>query len=147
MIEVLQSGTLTTLQDAGRAGLRDKGIPQSGAADRLSFALANYMLGNAWDAPALECTLGGLHLRILRDTAIALAGAEMWAQINGQNVNNFTAFPVKKGDVLTLSFARKGVRAYIALAGGFKAAPVMGSVSTRRYCASKNPNGIYALSL
>ena len=55
MIEVLQSGTLTTLQDAGRAGLRDKGIPQSGAADRLSFALANYMLGNAWDAPALEC--------------------------------------------------------------------------------------------
>ena len=130
MIEVLQSGTSTTLQDAGRPGHRDRGIPASGAADRLSFGLANFMVGNNWDAPALECTLGGLHLRVLADTVMAIAGAEMWAQVNGQNVHNFTAFPVAKGDILTLSFARKGVRAYIAIKGGFRAAPVMGSVST-----------------
>jgi len=130
MIEVLQSGTLTTLQDAGRPGLRAQGIPESGAADRLSFALANYMAGNPWNTPVLECTLGGQHMRIHADTVLALAGAEMWAQVNGQNVNNFSAFPVKAGDILTLSFARQGVRAYIAVAGGFKAEPVMGSVST-----------------
>ncbi|MGJ8562743.1 MAG: biotin-dependent carboxyltransferase family protein [Alphaproteobacteria bacterium] len=130
MIEVLQSGTRASLQDAGRPGHRHLGIPSSGAADRLSFALANWMTGNHWDAPAIECTLGGQHFRIKKDTVIALAGAEMWAQINGQNVKNFTAFPVKAGDILTLSFARKGCRAYLGIAGGFKGEAFLGSVST-----------------
>lgn len=130
MIEVLNGGTRATIQDAGRPGYRHLGIPQSGAADKLCFALANWMAGNRWDAPAIECALGGLHLRFNDTTTIALAGAEMWAQINGQNVKNFTAMRVEKGDILTLSFARDGCRAYIAIAGGLKIAEFMGSAST-----------------
>ena len=130
MIEVLNGGTRATIQDAGRPGYRHLGIPQSGAADKLSFALANWMVGNRWDAPAIECALGGLHLRFTEATTIALAGAEMWAQINGQNVINFNAMTVDKGDILTLSFARDGCRAYIAVAGGLKIAEFMGSAST-----------------
>ena len=130
MIEVLNGGTRATVQDAGRPGFRHLGIPQSGAADKLSFALANWMAGNRWDAPAIECALGGLHLRFTEPTTIAIAGAEMWAQINGMNVKNFSAMPVEKGDILTLSFARDGCRAYIAIAGGLKVAEFMGSSST-----------------
>ena len=130
MIEVLQSGARTTLQDAGRPGHRHTGIPESGAADRLSFALANWMIGNPWDTPALECTLGGQHFRFHADMTIGLAGAEMWAQINGQNVENFTAIPVKAGDILTFSFARMGCRAYLALPGGFNGEVFLGSIST-----------------
>jgi len=130
MIDILNGGTQTTVQDAGRDGLRHLGIPASGAADKLSFALANWMAGNRWDAPALECTLGGLHIRFKSDTTIGLAGAEMWAQINGQNVKNFTAISVHTDDILTLSFARDGCRAYIAVAGGFKVVEFMGSTAT-----------------
>lgn len=130
MIEVLHSGTRAALQDAGRPGYRHLGIPGSGAADKLSFALANWMVGNGWDLPAIECTLGGQHFRFQKDTHIALAGAEMWAQVNGMNVNNFTSFPVKKGDILTLSFARQGCRAYVAVAGGLAGDKFMNSVST-----------------
>jgi len=130
VIEVLNGGTETTIQDQGRFGHRHLGIPSSGAADRLSFALANWMAGNRWNAPAFECALGGLHIRFASDTTIGLAGAEMWAQINGQNVSNFTAIPVYKGDILTLSFARDGCRAYIAVAGGIKLPKFMGSTST-----------------
>lgn len=130
MIEVLNGGTRATIQDAGRPGYRHLGIPQSGAADNLSFALANWMAGNRWDAPAIECALGGLHLRFTDSTTIALAGAEMWAQINGMNVKNFSPIPVEKGDILTLSFARDGCRAYIAVAGGLKVTEFMGSAST-----------------
>jgi len=118
MMKILNGGTSTTLQDTGRPGYRHLGIPSSGAADKLSFALSNYLVGNPWDTPALECTLGGLHVRFMRDTVIGLAGAEMWAQINGQNLANFTSVPVKAGDILTLSFARHGVRSYLAVAGG-----------------------------
>jgi len=54
----------------------------------------------------------------------------MWAQINGMNVKNFSPIPVEKGDILTLSFARDGCRAYIAVAGGLKVTEFMGSAST-----------------
>jgi len=130
MIEILNGGTQTTVQDAGRPGLRHLGIPASGAADKLSFALANWMAGNRWNAPALECALGGLHVRFTADTTIALAGAEMWAQINGMNVKNFSAVPVQKGDILTLSYPRDGCRTYVAIAGGLKLPRFMGSSST-----------------
>ncbi len=130
MIRVLQGGTRTTIQDGGRAGYRHLGIPGSGAADKLSFALANFLAGNPWNMPALECTLGGLHVRFLSDTVIGIAGAEVWAQINGQNLPNFTAVPVKAGDILTLSFARQGARSYIAVAGGLRGTEFLGSVST-----------------
>ncbi len=130
MIIVKQPGTRLTIQDAGRPGHRHEGIPRSGAADKLSFALANYMVGNAWDKPALECVLGGQHFRFEADMTVAIAGAEMWAQVNGQNVKNFSHFKVKAGDILTFSFARIGCRAYLAVPGGFEGDPFLGSVST-----------------
>lgn len=130
IISVLNGGTQTTIQDAGRPGHRHLGVPSSGAADRLSFAIANHLVGNAWDAPALECALGGLHLRFLKPATIALSGAQMWAQINGQNVNLNTAMPVAADDILTLSYARAGGRTYIAIAGGIAATEFLGSVST-----------------
>lgn len=130
MIEIRQSGTRLTIQDAGRPGHRHEGIPRSGAADKLSFALANYMVGNPWDMPALECVLGGQHFKFHQDMSVAIAGAEMWAQVNGHNVENFTSFKVKSGDILTFSFARIGCRAYLAVPGGFKGDEFLGSVST-----------------
>jgi len=130
MITVLNGGTRTTIQDKGRPGHRDQGIPTGGAADRLSFAIANFLVGNDWDAPALECALGGLHLRFERAVIIAVSGAEMWGQINGQNIPLNRALQVEAGDILTLSYARAGCRAYIAVAGGLTAESFLGSVST-----------------
>ena len=129
-ITVLNGGTQTTVQDAGRPGLRHLGIPRSGAADRLSFAIANHLVGNAWDAPALECALGGLHLRFEEPATLALSGAEQWAQVNGLNAPMNRAFAVEGGDILTLSYAREGCRSYVAVAGGLRATAFMGSRST-----------------
>jgi biotin-dependent carboxylase-like uncharacterized protein len=130
VLTILKGGTQTTLQDAGRPGHRHLGIPKSGAADRLSFALSNYLVGNPWDAPALECTLGGLHIRFLKTSRIAISGADMKAQINGMNVGMNRCVPVEPGDILTFSFGRVGCRAYIAVEGGLKGESFMGSVST-----------------
>lgn len=130
IITVLSGGTQTMLQDAGRPGHRHQGIPSGGAADKLSFALANYLVGNPWNTPALECAIGGLHIRFERDTLIALAGAQMWAQINGQNVEPYKAVNVSKGDILTLSYTRAGCRAYIAIEGGLDGDEFLGSRST-----------------
>lgn len=130
IITILNGGTQTTVQDSGRPGHRHLGIPRSGAADRLSYAIANHLVGNDWDTPALECALGGLHLRFEQDATIAVSGAQMWAQVQGMNVDLNRAVDVEAGDILTLSYARAGCRGYIAVAGGLAAQPFMGSVST-----------------
>lgn len=129
-LKVLHAGTQTLIMDAGRPGHRHQGIPGGGAADKLSFAIANHLVGNKWDTPALECALGGLHIRFNQNMTIAISGAQMWAQNQGLNLPMNKAVEVEKGDILTMSFTRAGCRAYLAIAGGVLAKPFMGSVST-----------------
>ena len=129
-IKVLQPGAQTLVMDAGRPGHRHQGIPGGGAADKLSFAIANHLVGNSWDTPALECALGGLHLKFETPQVIALSGAEMWSQNQGLNLPLNKAVQVSAGDILTMSFTRAGCRAYLAIAGGIEAQSFMGSVST-----------------
>ena len=129
-LKVLHAGTQTMIMDAGRPGHRHQGIPGGGAADKLSFAIANHLVGNRWDTPALECALGGLHIRFEHDAVIAISGAQMWSQNQGLNLPLNKAVPVDAGDILTMSFTRAGCRSYLAIAGGIDVEPFMGSVST-----------------
>ena len=127
---VLKHGAETTLQDAGRPGFRHLGVAQSGAADRLSFALTNAAVGNAWNTPALECTIVGPTLKFVENTRFALGGAEMTANLNNAPVEFYTPIDAKPEDVLTLGPARRGLRTYMAIAGGVDGARAFGSVST-----------------
>ncbi len=56
-LRVEAPGLLTSVQDAGRFGLQHLGVGPAGAADRLSFTLANLLAGNPPAAAALEFTL------------------------------------------------------------------------------------------
>ena len=123
-------GAQTTIQDAGRPGARHLGVPLSGAVDRPSFAIANAVIGNRWDAPALECALSGPDLTFNAPTSIAIAGADMAATLNGTPVERNIAISVKAGDVLHLGGAINGLRSYIAFAGGIAANAFLGSTST-----------------
>jgi allophanate hydrolase len=49
-ITVIKPGLQSTIQSRPRVGLRYQGVPGGGAADPLSLALANRLLGNEWDA-------------------------------------------------------------------------------------------------
>ena len=129
-LTILQGGAQTLIMDAGRPGHRHQGIPGGGAADRLSFAIANHLVGNHWNTPALECALGGLHVKFGQDAIIAISGAQMWSQNQGMNLPLNKAVDVEAGDILTMSFTRAGCRAYLAIAGGVKATEFMGSVAT-----------------
>lgn len=78
------STPLCLLQDAGRFGVRHLGVTQGGAADWLSMAWANWMLGNALGAAVVEITLGGFTVVAEEDCVLALAGADLGARIDGQ---------------------------------------------------------------
>ncbi len=129
-IKVLKPGPLSTIQDRGRHGFQDSGVPPSGPMDSYSMQLANILAGNDASAAAIECTLGGLELQFTHDAVIALSGADSQASIDGEPVLQNRGVRVKKGSVLALGMAETGLRAYIAVRGGLAAESVLGSRST-----------------
>ena len=128
-LRVIKPGSLSTLQDAGRVGVRHLGISQGGPADLQAWGWANWLVKNSWGSPAVEISLGGLTLIAEQTCHLALCGAEMQAQLDGQPQPNNQSFIMHKGQTLTLGMAKQGVRSYLAVAGGFIAEPVLGSVA------------------
>jgi antagonist of KipI len=130
VIEVLRPGLLTTVQDLGRTGFRDQGVPAGGAADAVALRVANLLVGNPHSAAGLEMTLAGPRLRFARTALIALGGAGMTADLDGVPIPFWRPVRVRAGETLDLRGARTGCRAYLACAGGIAVPPVLGSRGT-----------------
>jgi urea carboxylase len=136
-IEVLEPGALTTVQDwPGRLGYWQVGVPPSGPMDEVSPREANLAVGNDEGAPALECTATGPSLKFSRDTVACLAGAKSSAVLFGAGLDGTPApwwepFTVPAGAVLEIgAIPGPGLRAYLAVRGGFDVPRYLGSAST-----------------
>lgn len=131
MFKVIQAGFETSVQDyPGRVGYWNQGFPPSGPMDSWSFRLANVLVGNDPGDAALECQFIGPELQFEKATVIAVTGGDMQAKLDGEPVEPWTSVAVGQGQTLTLSYARTGARAYIAVAGGVLTEPWLGSRST-----------------
>lgn len=134
-IQIVAPGALTTVQDYGRIGYGEIGFSPSGAVDAGAMETANILVGNDLGEGVLECTLFGPAIYFTWDNVIAVTGAGMNPKINESDVPMNTAIAVKAGQTLTLGFATKGCRTYIAFAGGLKIDESFGSKSTNMKCA------------
>lgn len=129
-ITVLNPGLLTTVQDMGRTGYQQFGVPVSGVIDPRSAAIANILVGNEQDEAVLECTMLGPHLQFNADNCIAITGGDLGATLDGQPLATYRAVKISAGQVLRFTAPKVGCRAFIAFAGGLDIEPVMGSRST-----------------
>lgn len=127
---VRQPGPMTTVQDLGRCGFLDRGVPVSGALDAFSCRVANLLVGNEEGAAVLEITMLGPALEVLAETDIALTGAEMGMTINRTSAPGWRTIGVKPGDIIRIPLAKAGCRAYLAVTGGIAVPSLMGSRST-----------------
>ena len=130
MIRVLSPGLMTTVQDGGRRGWQQFGVPVCGAMDEYSLALANRLVDNEPDEAALEITLLGPSLRFEVPCVFAVCGGEFEMKLDGQVIEPARAYAASFGAVLEIGPARQGARAYLAVAGGFDLPIVLGSRST-----------------
>lgn len=128
-VEILQSGFLTTLQDAGRTGYAAQGFPECGACDIILYREANYRAGNAEDEAAIEFTVTAPRLLFRKSTVIGIAVPDGSARLNGEAVDITRPVPVPAGAVLDIAPLSTGMRGYIAVYGGFQTEKVMGSRS------------------
>lgn len=129
-INVIKPGLSTTVQDLGRPGYYHIGIPVSGGMDTLSLAAANLLVGNKAGDAVLEAVFMGPELEFTSDATVAVTGADMPPKVDGVEQAGWTAFTVKKGQVLSFGFLKTGARAYIAVSGGIDVPVVLGSRST-----------------
>ncbi|EJM73664.1 biotin-dependent carboxyltransferase family protein [Pseudomonas sp. GM60] len=129
-LSIEASTPLCLLQDAGRFGVRHLGVTQGGGLDWRSMSWANWLLGNALDAAVIEITLGGFTVVAEDDCLLALAGADLGAQLDGQALTPWRSFKLRKGQRLQFTQPLLGARAYLAAPGGFDAPKVLGSSAT-----------------
>jgi antagonist of KipI len=142
--EVLEPGILTTIQDLGRFGLAQFGIPPSGASDSFSLRVSNLLVGNREGEACLEITLMGLKLRALKEVIIAITGGDLSPTLNDDPLEMWRSNLLVEGDVIHFKRVRRGCRAYLAITGGIAVPTIMGSRST---CLSGKFGGLEGRAL
>lgn len=129
-LAVVRAGALTTVQDLGRPGHADLGVPRSGALDAPAAALVNRLVGNPPEAAVLETTLNGCAVRPRSAVTVAVGGAPCPVAVDGRPAPWGAPVHVPGGALLDLGPAHHGVRSYLGVSGGVAVEPVLGSRST-----------------
>lgn len=140
-IMVVKPGWLTTVQDLGRYGYQQHGVPVSGAMDRRSYTIANRLVGNRDHDAALEITLKGPKLLFEKESVISVTGADLTPAVNGTVIPLWTSLFVKAGSTLSFGPRWAAARCYLAIAGGIDVPLVLGSRSTHTASQTGGVNG------
>lgn len=143
-ITVLKAGLQTTLQGAPFAGHRHLGMPAAGAADCLSLALANFLVGKSFDAIAIEITLTDAVFEINEPCSIAVVGAAEYVRINGRDQPRHQTLKIMAGYKVDIGPSRPGCRTYMAISTEILADRLLGGRST---CLAAGLGGFHGRAL
>lgn len=133
-ITIIKPGISTSIQDLGRWGFQQYGVPIGGAMDREAARTANRLCENDDEEAVLECALHGVEIKFNETVCFALSGGGARATLNGVDVAYNRLIKVIAGSTLKLHPDAFGCRSYIAFAGGLHIKKELGSAST--YVAS-----------
>jgi len=128
--KVTKSGIFDIIQDLGRYGYQQFGMPVSGAMDSYALRIGNRILGNKENEAGIEISSPGLILKVLCRTVIAIAGADFDPAINNLPAPMWEALEVKKGDNISFNQIKNGSRSYLLVMGGINVPCLLGSKST-----------------
>jgi biotin-dependent carboxylase-like uncharacterized protein len=129
-IKVLKAGLQTTLQGAPFTGHRHLGMPAAGAADCLSLALANHLVGKPSGEIAFEITLTDAIFEMNEPCSIAVVGAAKYVRINDREHPQHRTLRLVARDKLHIGPSRTGCRTYLAISAGILADELLGGQST-----------------
>jgi antagonist of KipI len=140
ILEILEPGLLSTVQDGGRPGYTQLGVPVSGACDPWGLAQANLLVGNDAGAAAIEITLSGPAIRVLEDCVLGIGGADLGAYVPEEFrdlpagaahlLRGGTSIRFRNGGHGVPSGNAAGMRSYLAVTGGIDVPLVLGSAAT-----------------
>ena len=155
VLTVVQPGLLALVQDAGRPGYAAIGVTESGALDRAALRRANLAVGNDPGAAAIEFLSGGCEVEAVRDTVVAVSGADARVTVHGVRECDAGegslaaanpeilasaalgcvchldgAVTLRAGERLRIAAPDRGLRSVLAVRGGVSESPTLGSRAT-----------------
>lgn len=119
-----------SVQDEGRTGYLQMGIPVSGALDKLSYRTANSILDNPPGSPCIEIIQSGAKFRFHAKCSVAISGAATAIKINGKLHKPDTIINLEQKDQLEITNCGRGLCSYLGIAGDIQTEQVLGSAST-----------------
>src|SRR5256886_11661311 len=125
----IRAGFLTSVQDLGRAGIREFGVSLGGALDPHALRVANLLAGNNESAAGLEITFGGLRIRFADKRIVVWCGGEFKARIGSTPLDAGHPALVRAGEEFSIESPMLGCRAWLAISGGIDVPLVLGSRS------------------
>jgi len=128
--KVIKPGFFDTIQDLGRPGFQQYGMPVSGAMDSFALRIGNQLLGNKEGEAGIEMSTPGLSLEVLNQTIITITGGDFNPTINDLPTLMWGVLRVRKGDIISFTKIKNGCRSYLLVAGGINVPDVLGSKST-----------------
>lgn len=134
-LKVVAPGLHTTIQDRGRFGYQDVGVPVAGPLDDVNLRLANALVGNPPNTAALEILLHGPTLEVAAESVrIALAGTSTSIEVRGDETRTvlpaWRSLRLHRGQVIRVGVLEDSACSYLAVEGGFDIAPCLGSLAT-----------------
>ena len=138
MIKVISKGLYTTIQDKGRFGYRNIGVPSSGYMDSESAEAANLIINNPKDNPLIEATLIGPTLEFKKSAVICITGGEFSPSLNDIKISSYSAIEVNKGDILKINNSSIGSRCYVSIQGTIISDTILGSKSFYHQITNSN---------
>lgn len=138
MIKFISKGLYTTIQDDGRFGYRNIGVPSSGYMDRESAQIANLIIDNPINNPLIEATLIGPTIKFEKSTFICITGSDFNPMLNESRISLYTPVEVNKGDILKINNSSIGSRCYISIQGTIISDTILGSKSFYHQITNSN---------
>ena len=138
MIKFISKGLYTTIQDDGRFGYRNIGVPSSGYMDRESAQTANLIIDNPINNPVIEATLIGPTIKFEKSTFICITGSDFNPMLNESRISLYTPVEVNKGDILKINNSSIGSRCYISIQGTIISDTILGSKSFYHQITNSN---------
>lgn len=126
-LTILQAGPALSLQDLGRPGFLAQGLTKGGASDPTALNEGAALLRQSASNAVIEMAGTGGSFRSDTDIRIALTGAKMAANIDGDAIIWNASHLLPAGATLTIGGAQNGSYGYLHVGGGFATDPQMGS--------------------
>lgn len=126
-LTILQAGPALSLQDLGRPGFLAQGLTRGGASDPTALYEGAALLRQPANNAVIEMAGTGGSFKSDTDIRIAMTGATMAANIDGEPLIWNASHLLPAGATLTIGGAQNGSYGYLHVGGGFATKPQMGS--------------------
>jgi biotin-dependent carboxylase-like uncharacterized protein len=133
---VQRPGLFDTIQDLGRTGFQELGMPVAGALDPIGLRLANALVGNPEGTAGIEIGVMGPELRVEAESVRVAAVGPFTLEVvaaEGEGpklLESNRSHVLKRGALLRIGMIDGASTAYLAIEGGLAIAPFMGSLAT-----------------